>query len=83
LALAADFQWQLIQQKDIDKSGEEILNTALNICRQRQSTRFDPKLVDTLTLLVMGLQQGLDLPLMAPKFSTSMWMLDSSWDSQN
>jgi DICT domain-containing protein len=84
LALAADFQWQVMQQKHLaSTSGKDVLTQALNICRQQQSTRFDPKLVDTLTLLVSGLQQGLNLPLITPKFSTSMWMLDTLWDNHS
>jgi DICT domain-containing protein len=82
LALAADFQWRVNQHKSSDKNREEIFTQALSECQQQKSTRFDPKLVETLTLLVMGLQQGLDLPLMTPKVSSSMWLLDSQWDSQ-
>ncbi|WP_026104085.1 DICT sensory domain-containing protein [Anabaena sp. PCC 7108] len=83
LALAADFQWRVCQQQYSKQSGQDIFAQALDHCRKEQSTRFDPKLVDTLTLLVMGLQQGLDLPLMTPKVSSSMWLLDSRWDSHS
>lgn len=83
LALAADFQLRVNRQKYSDKSGVDIFAQALDECRLQQSTRFDPKLVDTLTLLVMGLQQGLDLPLMIPKASSGMWLLDSRWDSHS
>jgi DICT domain-containing protein len=82
LALTAYFQWQVSQQKYSNQSAEDIYTQALDQCRQQQLTRFDPKLIDTLTLLVMGLQQGLDLPIMTPKFSSSMWLIDSRWDSQ-
>lgn len=82
LALVADFQWRVNQQKSSQQPREEIFAQALAECRQ-QSDRFDPKLLDALTLLVMGLQQGIDLPLMTPKVSTGMWLLDSRWDSQN
>ncbi len=78
LALAADFQWRLNQKKTSQLSHQEIFTQALSECRQKQSRRFDPKLVDILELLVMGLQQGLDLPLMTPKVSASMWLLDSN-----
>jgi DICT domain-containing protein len=82
LAIAADFQWRVSQQKYSEKSGQDIFTQALEQCQQQQPTRFDPKLIDTLNLLVMGLQQGLDIPIMTPKFSSSMWLLDSRWDSQ-
>jgi DICT domain-containing protein len=83
LALASDFQWRVNQQKYSSKSGQEILTQALVECQQQQSTRFDPKLVDTLALLVMGLQQGLDLPVITPKVSSGIWLLDSQWESQS
>ncbi|MDB9374483.1 DICT sensory domain-containing protein [Nodularia sphaerocarpa] len=81
LALLADFQWRVNNIKSSLKTRAEIFAQALDECRQQQSTRFDPKLVDALTLLVMGLQQGLDLPLMSPKISTGLWLLDPQWDS--
>ncbi|SRR5579883_97345 len=80
LALAADFQSRVNQKKTSQLSREEIFTQALEECKQ-QSRRFDPKLIETLSLLVMGLQQGLDLPLMTPKLSASMWLLDSRLDS--
>lgn len=83
LALVADFQWRLNQKKTSRLSREEIFAQALEECRQQQSHRFDPKLVDTLALLVMGLQQGIDLPQMTPKVSTGMWLLDSKLDSES
>ncbi|WP_193197861.1 DICT sensory domain-containing protein [Nostoc sp. MG11] len=83
LALLADFQWRVNQQKSSNQSRQEIFSQALDECRQQQSTRFDPKLVDTLALLVMGLQQGLNLPMMTPKVSAGIWILDSRWDSHS
>jgi DICT domain-containing protein len=81
LTLVADFQWRVNNLKSSSNTRAEIFAQALDECRQQQSIRFDPKLVDALTLLVMGLQQGLDLPLMSPKVSTGVWLLDSRWDS--
>jgi HD-GYP domain-containing protein (c-di-GMP phosphodiesterase class II) len=83
LSLIAEFQLKVNQYKYSNKSGAEIFSQALDQCRKQQSTRFDPKLVDTLTLLVMGLQQGLDLPVMTPKVSSGLWLLDSRWDSHS
>jgi DICT domain-containing protein len=82
LALVADFQWRVNQKKSSSLSREQIFTQALDECRQ-QSTRFDPKLIDTLTLLVMGLQQGLDLPLIETKVSAGVWLIDSQWDSHS
>jgi HD-GYP domain-containing protein (c-di-GMP phosphodiesterase class II) len=83
LALLADFQWRVNELKSSNQSREQIFTQALDECKQQQSNRFDPKLVDTLTLLVMGLQQGLDLPIMTPKVSAGIWILDSQWDSHS
>ncbi len=83
VALVADFQWRVNNIKSANKTREEIFTQALDECRQQQSTRFDPKLIDALALLVMGLQQGLDLPLMSPKISSGMWLIDSRWDSHS
>jgi HD-GYP domain-containing protein (c-di-GMP phosphodiesterase class II) len=83
LSLVAEFQLQVNQYKYSSKGGAEIFSQALDQCRKQQSTRFDPKLVDTLGLLVMGLQQGLDLPIMTPKVSRGLWLLDSRWDADS
>jgi DICT domain-containing protein len=83
LALIADFQHRVNHRKSSELSREEIFSQALTECQQQQSTRFDPKLVETLFLLVMGLQQGMELPLITPKESSGMWLLDSQWDSES
>ncbi|MCM0591047.1 MAG: DICT sensory domain-containing protein [Gloeotrichia echinulata IR180] len=80
LALVADFQWRVNQKKSSQFNRPEIFAQAFDECRQ-QSTRFDPKLIDTLGLLVMGLQQGLDLALIEPKVSAGLWLIDSRWDN--
>lgn len=83
LSLVAEFQLQVNQYKYSGKEGVEIFTQSLEQCQKQQSTRFDPQLVDTLALLVMGLQQGLDLPIMTPNVTSGLWLLDSRWDSQS
>ncbi len=83
LSLVAEFQWRVNQKKASLLDDEEALSEALAECHQQQATRFDPKLVEALTLLVMGLQQGLELPVMATKASSGMWLLDSRSYSEN
>jgi HD-GYP domain-containing protein (c-di-GMP phosphodiesterase class II) len=83
LSLAAEFIIQVNQYKYLGKSEGQIFSQALEQCRQQQSSRFDPKLVDTLTLLAMGLQQGLDLSVITPKLTSGLWLLDSRWDSHS
>lgn len=77
LALIADFQHRVNQKFSAGLSKEETLTQALEECKQQQSRHFDPKLVETLCLLVMGLHQGLELPVITPKLSAGMWLLDS------
>ncbi len=79
LALTADFQYRVNQQKISQSNSEDIVTQALEQCKQ-QSHRFDPKLLETLTLLVMGLQQGMELTVKIPKISSSIWLLDFPWD---
>ena len=83
LALIADFQCRVNQKLSSGINKEEILTQALEECRQQQSSHFDPKLVETLTLLVMGLHQGLELTVISPKFSAGMWLLDSHQEEIN
>jgi DICT domain-containing protein len=84
LGLAAFFQQELATQRpdhshtgDFTSDSSEALSKALNACQAEQANRWDPKLIDTLTLLVNGLQQGLSLPVMPTKIAAGLWMLDS------
>lgn len=79
LALLMEFQREINQQHKNPQGMEDkdIFALALSKCKQQEQTRFDPELINTLNLLVLGLQQGLDLPCMTPKFSNSMWLIDS------
>ncbi|MBM0742616.1 metal-dependent phosphohydrolase [Phormidium sp. CLA17] len=79
LGLVAAFQQQVADQRARSEGSSlpECLAIALSQCHKEQSRRWDPKLVDTLTLLVSGLQQGLNLPVSMPKISAGLWLLDS------
>ena len=76
LGLAADFQHRVTSLQASNSSREENLSQALAECTKEQGARWDPKLVDTLTLLVAGLQQGLTLPVMQTKILSGMWLVD-------
>ena len=73
IALLMEFQREINQQHKNSQSMEDIFALAFSKCKQQEQTRFDPELINTLNLLVLGLQQGLDLP----KFSNTMWLMDS------
>ncbi len=82
LGLVADFQQRTAHLKSTLTNGqslpvEECVAKALTECQQEQGKLWDPKLVDTLSLLVCGLQQGVNLTVNLPKISAGLWLLDS------
>jgi DICT domain-containing protein len=78
LGLVTHFEHRLTQlpKEKPDISQEELLIQVLSECQAQSGDRWEPKLVETLALLVMGLQQGLSLPVQPPKVSNGMWLLD-------
>ena len=79
LGLAATFQQRLTQtsQSEADTPETTKMAQALAQCQQEQGDRWEPQLVDTLELLVRGMQQGLGLTVTTPKISGGMWLIDS------
>jgi DICT domain-containing protein len=83
LGLITDFQWRVRQIQTEEKedkptlSREEAMSKALAECQVLSGEAFDPKLVEALTLLVMGMQQGMSLQANQPKIAAGMWLLDS------
>ncbi|NJP08880.1 MAG: metal-dependent phosphohydrolase [Leptolyngbyaceae cyanobacterium RU_5_1] len=84
LGLAVDFQQRLAslsihpsETSEPSLSPEECMTRALEDCRRAAGDRWDPKLVETLALLVCGLQQGLGLSISLPKISAGLWLIDS------
>ncbi|MBV8885824.1 MAG: metal-dependent phosphohydrolase [Chroococcidiopsidaceae cyanobacterium CP_BM_RX_35] len=81
LGLANDFQSRVarLRKSHPDSEAEmfDTLDTALSECKQEEGKHWDPKLVATLELLVMGLKQGLHLPAAPPKISAGMWLIDT------
>ncbi len=59
----------------------EILQSALAECAAQSGERWDPKLVEVLTLLVNGLSQGLSLSVSVPKIAAGLWMTDSRMEA--
>ena len=86
LGLATAFQKHLAQRRS-DRTGTAASSLtadqwldAFVACQVEQSDRWDPKLLDTLELLVNGLRQGLELPIVTPKIAAGLWLLDSHCD---
>ena len=77
ICLLADFQQKLkaYKQYSADKNP---LSKALEDCQALAGKRYDPKLLDALSLLVMGMQQGMTLQAYQPKIATGMWLVDST-----
>lgn len=74
LALAIAFQQQLAARRDDPQ--EEALPAALAACQAEAGQRFDPKLVETLGILTMGMLQGMPLPAASSKIASGVWLLD-------
>jgi DICT domain-containing protein len=53
------------------------LEKSLATCQEESGDRWDPKLVDVLTLLVSGLSQGMSLAIQLPKFTNGLWLLNA------
>jgi DICT domain-containing protein len=88
LGLVAHFQQHLTHRRSAPLSyhsslpHDDSLASALAACQSQRGLRWDPQLVDTLTLLVQGLQQGIDLPVTIPKIASGAWLLDSHSQEQ-
>jgi DICT domain-containing protein len=89
LGLVSFFQQKLSAQRGPESRGgdftsdpQEALSAALKACQTEQRERWDPKLLEILTLLVHGLQQGLSLPVAVPKIAAGVWLLDSHSDEE-
>jgi DICT domain-containing protein len=69
LGLLAEFQNRVHCGQDMAQ--------ALADCQKEAGDRWDPKLIDALSLLVNAMQQGLSLSTSLPKIAAGMWLLDS------
>jgi DICT domain-containing protein len=78
LGLAIAFQGELAQAKKDGMDKDSSLQQALSICQQGSGDRFSPQLVDILTLLAAGMQQGLSLSVMQPKLTSGLWLLEET-----
>ncbi|NEP59417.1 MAG: metal-dependent phosphohydrolase [Symploca sp. SIO2G7] len=89
LGLITEFQRRVNQhrmsqagEEQLTPSHEEILSQALAECQALSGKAFDPKLIDALGLMVMGMQQGMNLQAIQPKIASGMWLLDSYMDEE-
>jgi DICT domain-containing protein len=75
LRLLADFQQQ-VTHYGRENPDENPLAKALAHCQNYAGKIYDPKLVDALALLVMGMQQGMTIQFYRPKIAGGMWLID-------
>ncbi|MEM8722106.1 MAG: DICT sensory domain-containing protein [Cyanobacteria bacterium P01_G01_bin.39] len=82
ICLLADFQQKMkaYRQYSADKNP---MTQALADCQALAGKRYDPKLLEALSLLVMGMQQGMTLDAYHPKIATGMWLVDGDSVSKN
>ncbi|MCG9885273.1 MAG: metal-dependent phosphohydrolase [Cyanobacteria bacterium] len=73
LALAAHFQAQLVGLSSEEQRSH--LDAILETC-SNDANRWDPKLLEILTLVVRGMQQGWSLPVLPVKVASGLWLLD-------
>ena len=81
LGLVTYFQAQVITQNQ--GGAENPIAEALATCQAKEAERWDPKLIEMLTLMVKGLQQGLSLPAIPVKISMGAGLLNpevEAWD---
>ncbi|MDB9494291.1 DICT sensory domain-containing protein [Spirulina major CS-329] len=74
LAIVAQFQQAVLHARDA--KSDQPFQDALAVCQAQAGQRFDPKLAETLVLLVFGLQQGMNLAVHQPKIASGIWLLD-------
>ena len=82
ICLLADFQQKMKAYKQYSADKNPVAQ-ALADCEALAGKRYDPKLLDALSLLVMGMQQGMTLQAYRPKIATGMWLVNSSDINQN
>jgi DICT domain-containing protein len=75
IRLVADFQ-QKVTSANQEASTDNPLVRVLADCQTKAGTIYDPKLVEALALLVMGMQQGMNISAIPPKIAAGMWLLD-------
>lgn len=82
ICLLGDFQQKMKAYKQYS-SDKNPVTQALKDCQALAGKRYDPKLLDALSLLVMGLEQGMTLETYQPKIATGMWLVDSGGEAKN
>jgi response regulator RpfG family c-di-GMP phosphodiesterase len=75
IRLVADFQRRFSYYKQTESESNPLME-ALTDSQKLAGQIYDPKLVEALGLLVMGMQQGISLEIYQPKIAGGMWLID-------
>ncbi|HHP7229709.1 MAG TPA: DICT sensory domain-containing protein [Xenococcaceae cyanobacterium] len=76
IRLLADFQ-KKVTRYNLQSTESNALAQAFAECQQASGIVYDPKLVEALSLLVMGMQQGMNLQAYQPKIASGIWLIDN------
>ncbi|MGB5973642.1 MAG: DICT sensory domain-containing protein, partial [Nodosilinea sp.] len=78
LSLVAEFQQRVAAARLASDASESTaaLSEVLTTCQSEAGERWDPKLVEILGLMVMGLQQGISMPTIPTKISLGVGLLN-------
>ncbi|MDJ0682128.1 MAG: DICT sensory domain-containing protein [Xenococcaceae cyanobacterium MO_167.B52] len=76
IRLLTDFQ-RKVTQYNLESTDSNALTQAFTECQQQAGSFYDPKLVEALSLLVMGMQQGMNLQSYQPKIASGIWLIEN------
>jgi DICT domain-containing protein len=85
LGLVSAFQNRVAQVRhnQAEPSNLTLLSEVLGTCQQEVGQRWDPKLVEMLSLMVLGLQQGMSLPTLPTKMTLGSGLLNPDLADQD
>ncbi|MCW6038055.1 metal-dependent phosphohydrolase [Spirulina subsalsa FACHB-351] len=74
IALMAYFQKRCLEHQQA--GSEQPLSAALADCQAQANRIFDPKLVEALELLKLGIEQGMSLSISPPRIAAGIWLIE-------
>lgn len=76
IRLITDFQRKVVEY-NLELTQSNALTKAFTECQHQAGIYYDPKLIEALSLLVMGMQQGMSLQTYQPKIASGMWLIEN------
>ncbi|NJL48507.1 MAG: metal-dependent phosphohydrolase, partial [Leptolyngbyaceae cyanobacterium SM2_5_2] len=85
LGLVSAFQSRVAQgrHRQAEPGDLTLLSEVLTTCQQEVGQRWDPKLFEILSLMVLGLQQGMGLPTLPTKMTLGSGLLNPDLADQD